>query len=297
MKKHTFIYLCLIVAILSAALTLLGFYLHSRYCLKHFFEDWKSETNQKMIQVVYPDLLYDKEQNILFDLGEILEVEQKHGFVEDVYCVRNSRIYFCYSTHTNSTLYDEWHIASVSVDGDDFQEHFHNTEDPTKGQYEQLAYADQNERAVGGLYHNGKIFLRGETKIFAYDIDTDTVADAENLPTLEHSFTISKDNQQLLIENTKTNERRTVTLQSMAKTNAYVNQLLRLHSGEALDYFFADAVSIDGEIYIICSVVGFFRTFSLTFQYDFANDEVKFVSLLQMYDSTHASYSIVPFLK
>ena len=298
MKKTTIVCLCLICLVVLILLSGFGLYLHSQYCLKHFFEDWTSESDQKMLQVSYSDRLYDKNQNFLFDIGEILNVEQGNGFVEEVYCVRNNRIYFCYSTSTHSLQYEEWHIASLSLGGEDFQEHFHNMEDPIrdgKHLYEKLSYAYREDHSIGGLYHNGKIFLRTQTKNFAYDIDTDTVTEVENLPTLKYTFTVSEDNQQLLIENTKTNENRTVTLQSMAKINAYAEQLLDIHSDDAFDYFFANAVSVDEEIYIICEVVGFAYIFSLMFEYDFANNEVHFVSLLMGGDATIDNYSIVPF--
>lgn len=194
MKKYKIVCLCLICFATLILLFGLGFYLHSRHCFKHFFDDWVSESDQKIIQVLYPDHLYDKNQNFLFDIDEILNVEQGGGFVEEVYCVRNDRIYFCYSTY--SSPYEEWHIASVSLRGEDFQEHFCNTEDSIsqgKYLYDKLSYASGEEHLIGGLYHNGKIFLRSQTKCFAYDINTDTVTEVDTLPTLEYTFTVSED--------------------------------------------------------------------------------------------------------
>ena len=81
----------IIVAIVLTIAIILSIVIHldNKYNLRHFFDDWESEMAASYIQVMGGRHGYDKSSNSMFEMNRDAEV---------VFCVRNDRIYFGYST-------------------------------------------------------------------------------------------------------------------------------------------------------------------------------------------------------
>ena len=164
MKKLIIILLAMaavIAVILSVVIPL-----DTKYNLRNFFQELQSESSASYIQVLFRQFVQDKDGNPLFE-----EKDLEKGTLKIVFCARNNRVYFGYTSKVPETKaqYRIWHIASVDMQGKDFQEHYvGNLFDDAviSPDFMDLStYSDRYER-YGGFYDGeGRIFLRGNPKI------------------------------------------------------------------------------------------------------------------------------------
>lgn len=144
----------------------------------------------------------------------------------------------------------------------------------------------------GGLYANGKIYLKGISKTIAYDIQTGTVQESE-IPPSKYVWSIEDRGSRITIENTEQGETKTLTLEEMSKTNAYAQQLsgLSLHDDSR---FFVKAKVVDDDVYIIGEVLNWWgEAFAVVFKYDFSTNQVFYVSAIKVEDGVSTNYSFV----
>ena len=278
----------IIVAIVLTIAIILSIVIHldNKYNLRHFFDDWESEMAASYIQVMGGRHCYDKNSNSMFEMNRDAEV---------VFCVRNDRIYFGYSTRDpeiSEVQYNLWHIASVNTEGEDFREHYKSNlscgvldsiDFDDMSVYPKEYEPDYTYKGFGGLYdEDGHIYLHGKTKTICYDIDEDETTEVEKLPEQRYSWSITSDNRSVTISDG--NISRTITLESIAENNSYAKRLLSLSDyktntgGSFLEFCF-DHIKVCGEhIYIINRILNWNgESRAIVFDYDFDTEQVVYV--------------------
>lgn len=271
--------------------------LDTKYNLRNFFQELQSESSASYIQVLFRQFVQDKEDNLLFE-----EKDLEKGTLEIVFCARNNRVYFGYSSKVPETKaqYKIWHIASVDMQGKDFQEHYvGNLFDDAviSPDFMDLStYSDRYER-YGGFYDGeGRIFLRGNAKIICFYPDTDHVEEVEKLPDNPYTWEI-KDCQSITISDGIT--QKTITLESMAEKSACAKQIATLSSYKDWDgksflrHFFQEVKVVGNQVYLLCEVVNWVGVnFAVEFQYDFQTEQVTYMTSQKISDSITTNYSI-----
>ena len=295
MKKLIIILLAMaavIAVILSVVIPL-----DTKYNLRNFFQELQSESSASYIQVLFRQFVQDKDDNPLFE-----EKDLEKGTLEIVFCARNNRVYFGYSSKVPETKaqYKIWHIASVDMQGKDFQEHYvGNLFDDAviSPDFMDLStYSDRYER-YGGFYDGeGRIFLRGNPKIICFYPDTGHVEEAEKLPDNPYTWEI-KDHQSITISDGTT--QKTITLESMAEKSACAKQIATLSSYKNWDEksflcnFFKEVKVVGNQVYLLCEVLNWVGArFAVEFQYDFQTEQVTYMTSQKISDTITFNYSI-----
>ena len=290
--------ICLVIVAVLIVITVLTVTFDIRYNMRHYFNDWEQEDDEDIVHILSNrsvDGLYQ------VNLGDCVD-----GLIEEVYCVRNERIYFFYSTAIPDSYPDRiWHIASIGVNGEKLTDHFADNlfyETNPLGysyRYKQLCYESPTSENYGGIYSNGKIYLHGKDITVVYDIDNDTVCETEGYPIGKYRWNI-EDHKAITIEDTEQNIFRTVTLESMAEHNDYAKELLNLStrkiwSGDSpTKQIFAKVKIIDNQIYIVCEVLNWLgESFAVIFRYDISSDEIRYLSSKKVGDIVSSNYSFV----
>ena len=271
--------------------------LDTKYNLRNFFQELQSESSASYIQVLFRQFVQDKEDNLLFE-----EKDLEKGTLEIVFCARNNRVYFGYSSKVPETKaqYKIWHIASVDMQGKDFQEHYvGNLFDDAviSPDFMDLStYSDRYER-YGGFYDGeGRIFLRGNPKIICFYPDTGHVEEVEKLPDNPYTWEI-KDCQSITISDGTT--QKTITLESMAEKSACAKQIATLSSYKDWDgksflrHFFQEVKVVGNQVYLLCEVLNWVGArFAVEFQYDFQTEQVTYMTSQKISDTITTNYSI-----
>ena len=299
MKKLIIILLAataVIAVILSVVIPL-----DTKYNLRNFFQELQSESSASYIQVLFRQFVQDKDGNPLFE-----EKDLEKGTLEIVFCARNNRVYFGYTSKVPETKaqYRIWHIASVDMQGKDFQEHYvgnlfddlfdDSVESP--GFRDLSTYSDQYKR-YGGFYDGeGRIFLRGNAKIICFYPDTGHVEEVEKLPDNPYTWEI-KDCQSITISDGIT--QKIITLESMAEKSACAKQIATLSSYKNWDgksflcNFFQEVKVVGNQVYLLCEVLNWVGVrFAVEFQYDFQTEQVTYMTSQKISDTITSNYSI-----
>ena len=113
MKKAKKLILFIMIVVILIVITI-SIVIVNKYNMQHYFDDWKPETDVNILHTIGRGYVEG------MDLGKYI-----NGRIEEVYCIKNKRIYFCYSTAVPDSYPNrEWHIASVGITGEDFTEHY-----------------------------------------------------------------------------------------------------------------------------------------------------------------------------
>lgn len=289
--KDNFILILLIVVCITITVGII--ILDQKYNMRHYFDNWTSETDEEIVHVLNDSFVYGR-----LDLQRYV-----NGLIKEVYCVRNERIYFCYITDSNSNSTEDWHIASIEINGQNLIDHYSgNLFDKSNSlgfsyEYERLAYQTYDANNYGGLYSNNKIYLHGKDKTVVYDIDSNTLNETSDYPISRYICNINE-HKTITIEDTEQNLSKTITLESMAENNAYSEKLLKLSSRKNWDgtsptkRLFSMVKVVDDQIYIICSVLNWNgEAFAVVFKYDFLSSSTAYVSFQKVGDRVDSNYS------
>lgn len=156
MKKKS-VYVILIVSIVLVWAFLISAILISnkKNNFNDIFNTWYPETDERVVSVLRTEILSDGKERL--NLNERLQ----NGRVNEVFCILNKRIYFCYETYDADR--DIWHIASTDVAGSEVTDHFEGCMLPnSRGQtYRKLSYDSPpyhvpGEEKYGGYYSDKK---------------------------------------------------------------------------------------------------------------------------------------------
>ena len=293
MRKYIIILVTIILIV--ATLSIVAF-LDIKFNLRHFFKDLQPESPELCIQVVYNNEIQDQYGNSLFK-EETLE----RGNLGIVFCARGNRDYFGYATGVPETTaqYKIWHIASVVMQGMDFQEHFAgNLFDDTviSPEFRDISiYSDRTEN-FGGYYDGeGRIYLHGNVKTVCFYMETDRAEEVEKLPNCPFTWEI-EDHQSITIS--YGNIQKAITLESMAEKSSNAKQISGLSSYKRwnrksfLSDFFQYVKVINDQIYILCEVMNWNgEAFAVVFKYDFNTEQTFYVMSEKISDRVSTNYA------
>ncbi len=294
--KRIMIIICAIAVILSVVITTI-IQLDSKYNMRHYFDNWQAEVDEEIAPVLNDYYVYYRDKKV--DLHDI-----SPGYIREVYCVNDDRIYFCYSTSVlDSGAGVMWHIASIGLDGENLINHyscnlFDKSDYLTQDRYIRLSYQEYNENYYGGFYDDNKIYLHGIDRTVVYDICNDTACEVNEYPISRYRWNFNETHSEVTIEDCEQNLCKTVTLESMAEKNNYAKKLLELSSrkiwsGESSTYkIFSMVRTVEDQIYLICEVLNWNgESFAVVFQYDFSLEHVLYVSSTKTSDLVNSRYS------
>ncbi len=293
MKKLIIIYAVIVLIGMVISVIVLD----AKYNMRHYFDDWEPETDEEIIHVLSDTFIYYHLESMNLD-------DYVNGRIEEVYCVKNDRIYFCYSTSDSDTRRNlVWHIASVGINGENLTDHYSGNlfkEPHLFGDsyvYERLSYHSYDENLYGGFYSNDKIYLHGNGGNIVYDIMCGTASEIDEHPIGKYRWRI-ENHQKITIEDTEQNIFRTITLESMAEQNSYAQKLLELSSrkintGDSSTYKILSKMKVvDDRIYIVCEVLNWNgESFSIVFRYDFSSEKVTYLSFFKVFDLVDSRYT------
>lgn len=297
MKKIILFIVCLLL-LLAVAL----FFLDFKYNLRHFFDNWESEAEDSCLHIVNDyNSVYNKMGNRLFDLNGV----SPEGTIKKAVCVQNDRIYFVYGTKDVNTKHGRiWHIALVNINGEDVKEHYFGNlsdSDSICPDLNDLSTISNKSEQYGVLYDSGQIVLIGNQKKVVFDIEKETIAEADEIPAGKYTWQIDN-HQSVEIHSLESDIVKTITLEEMAQKNEYAKKLFSLSSRKnwngrsPTQNFFESVKVIDEKIYLICTVYNWNgESFAIVFRYDFPSDSFYFLSEKSVGGNMESNYSFVPY--
>jgi len=298
MKKRSkwTIIISLLLVVTSAFIVLLQF--EKKYSLRHYFDDWESES-EGVFALTY---LGNSIQYPGMDHYEMVfqDVEELDFYADWIYSIENGRIYFLGSEQDENQELTNWRIASMKTDKSDLQIHYQIDVMKHEKYYDLSNSLQKTMNPVcGGIYDDHHIYIKAYDTIVAYDIMNDTVETVDSLPSCTYSIDANSFDYVVISKNNESG--RTITPESMAKTNAYVSKLLELEQcrtidGESfLENFFIYARVLDGEIYLVCRIYNLYGfSDAILFQYDYETDTVRYVTAGQSYEDVSWYTSFIP---
>ena len=157
--------------------------------LESQFDTWASEKNENIHNVWANQFVYLESGKI-----DLCDYVADKIFLE-VFLEQDGVLYFCYADRVESEYPRQiWNLASLNLaTGEErvlFSDELSSVEKAEGYEYSQLAYCSNRDVLYGGLYENGKIFLKGSEKIIAYSITDKTVQEIASLPTGNYSWDI-----------------------------------------------------------------------------------------------------------
>jgi len=302
MKKRSkwTIIISLLLVVTSAFIVLLQF--EKKYSLRHYFEDWKSESDDQFASVLYGTSLQYPGTH---QYEKIFQDVKLDFWAEMIYSIENGRVYFFGSEDDTDQKLSSWKIASMKTDKTDVKIHY-EVKVPSVFKYYDLSNTDldyiqfgAHPEKYGGLYDDHKIYLKTDSGICVYDIINDSIAPIDALPQSEYAIDTFRTSCVVI---TKDNEpSRTITLESMAKTNAYVNQLLEFNNNRTLngktflEDIFSYARVLNGEIYLVCRVYNLYEApYVIVFRYEYDTDSVYYVTSAESGEHVEVFYAFIP---
>lgn len=294
MKKAKKLILFIMIVVILIVITISIVIVNNKYNMQHYFDDWKPETDVNILHTIGRGYVEG------MDLGKYI-----NGRIEEVYCIKNKRIYFCYSTAVPDSYPNrEWHIASVGITGEDFTEHYGGNlfsgSNPVGYSYEYLCLSYQSSPNIGqygGFYADHKIYLHGDRTTVVYDTQNGILSETDRYPVSPYVWSINE-HKNVVIENREQNITRNLTLESMAEQNLYAKELLNLSTKKTWDGtsltedIFSKLKIVDDRIYIVCEVLNWNgESFAVVFLYDFASENVLYVSSQKVGDRVDSNYS------
>ena len=295
MKKNLKKMILTILILVCAVALILVLFLEAKYSLRHYFDDWEAEIDEKIASVCadylvkYPDSDKFEDLHIGFPCA-----------LRTVYSIENGRIYALAQQDSQDGAKDKWIIMSMKTDKTDAQIHY-ETEVSDYEKYYDLANSAQKElnSSCGGMYDNHHIYIKAYDRIVAYDIVNDTVEAVEDLPESEYCYRIEK--SQKIIISKQGEEDRILTLDKMALTNEYAAALFSLRDYKAwsgrsfVDAFFRYIRELNGKLYVVCQVHNRYgKSFAIVFQYDYDTDSVYYVTSSTSGEYVSMHYSFIP---
>lgn len=294
--------LIVVLAILVATVVVLDMKLN----IGRHISGWTPESDEEVLNVRWNTEVDFKDHTL-----NLYEKYEYNGFKirpMEIFCINAERIWFVFSSGIKSTdgLGSLWHIASIKLDGSDFVVNYTcnlfdiSDYNGSKDGYSRLAYKNDDDNLCGGIYINGKIYLRGRDHSVEYDIATNTGREMEEFPKARYKAIFSEDFKQITISDCEQNIAKTISLESMASENEYAKKIVDVVSGKTgvwVDSGNFSVVKITGDrIIIIYSIMNAWgHSISAVFDYNFSSEEVRFMSSGGEFPTYAKDYSLVTF--
>lgn len=210
---------------------------------------------------------YDKAALVVSDRyvkisDKIIKIEMPNAActIFDVYCVEKGKIYFAYGTG------GIWNVASTDFSGKKITVYYKYE---NAGKYERLSCLSDYDNVMGGLYNNGKIYLKGNEGIIELELNTQQVKFVPKMP--DKSYKWTADNGKFTVNNKE------IKLDEMAKKNSNAYEIKEI--ADKHNNTFIDEIScIDNNVYIVGTVTNPLGIkYGVLFRYDEENESYKYL--------------------
>lgn len=259
-NKKRIITIITAVIVLLAAAVLGGYYYLSNYA------SYTPEEYGKISVAV-------SDRYVILDNKKIkLQTPEISANILDVFCVDRGRIYFLYERQTTNTVNPHtWIIASTDLEGKNIVMYYKYF---NAGEYNRLSLCTDYSQLKGGLYLDGKIYLKADDGIIVFDLQKEAVEEVEKMPECAYDLSSDEKAGTVYISQKKLKEKREISLDTVAAKNGNAAAVKQLGDA-ALHKIYC----VNGEIYITGSVKGKFgQSYGVLFKYDFESDTYKYVN-------------------
>lgn len=251
--------------------------------LKHPLSKWVPETAEKYIFVEYNDYLIYDSQRVSYNDTIRVKTDSTGGSLNEVLCVNDDVMYYVYKEYDKSANKFVWVLASLNLESEEFKTLYVMRHDKYQEKYIKLSYVSDYKDKCGGMYEDGKIYLKSEKQTISYNINTQETDEHAELPTRRYTWELSiKDKCAYIVDNDK-DITRTITLESMAKDNSYAKRLKKVTDFPffmwSTEYSINEIKCQDDQIYLKLS----FLTpkgvlYDVVFKYDLEADKLQFLT-------------------
>lgn len=186
---------------------------------------------------------YDKAAVVVSDRYVVLadktiKIESPSAACEifDVYCIEQGKVFFAYGTG------GIWNVASTDFTGKNITVYYKYE---NAGKYERLSCLSDYKDAMGGLYNNGKIYLKGNEGIVELNLASQEVKMVKALPAKSYYWT--NDNGTFRVG--KKNDLKEITIDNMAKKNSSAYEIKEI-ADKKNSKFITEISCINDQVYI-----------------------------------------------
>ncbi len=241
------------------------------------FEMNQYEPENTPVTYVHFDTIHMGDEVI--NLDSVLDNE--NYIVEQVFCVDENKIYFCYRYSENDKVY--WCLATVDIVTSEFNIVFEECFDFEHNRYNVVVSKDYKERS--GYFYDNKIIITDYSRLIEYDINTAICSEYQyadyNHPCMDLSWEISHNNGAISLYGQT--DKAFINKEILSSKSDVAKKIIDknnhdIWSGEnSLTYFFDSVQIVNDEVYLICSVLGYFgSTYALIFCCDLAEQEYNY---------------------
>lgn len=273
-KRHIPIIVLLIVCFLG--INGLVFIKNCNYIDTFEMNQYESE-NTPMMYVHFNTIYMGDE---VINLDSVLDNE--NYIVEQVFCVDENKIYFCYRYRENANV--NWCLATVETETLKVNIIFKETFSFEHNRYDVVVSKDYKERS--GYFYDNKIIITDYSKLIEYNINTAVCSEYEyadyNHPCMDLSWKTSPNNGAISLY--RQTDKWFINKEILSSKSDVAKKIIdknahNIWSGDnSLMYFFDSVQIVNGEVYLICSVLGYFgSTYALVFCCDLAEQEYNYV--------------------
>lgn len=259
---------------------------------------WKPESDDNNMYVEFQEyLLYDS-QRVSYNDTIMEKTAPEGGSLVEVFCVEGDTMYYVYKKRDNNENKFNWVLASWNFNSEEFKILYVMKHDKSSVTYQKLSYVSDGEDICGGMYEGGKIYLKSESEVVAYDIKTQEINEHAELPMRRYIWEFSMEKDRAYVLDTEKGITKTISMETMAKQNSYANQLNELRkekiSAGRSNRIFKSIKCQDGQIYLILSLSNSNCLFyDFVFKYDFETEQILYLTYFKAWDY-HNDYHFAP---
>ena len=193
-----------------------------------------------------------------------LQTPSKASKVVDVFCVERGRIYFAYGIEST------WGIASMDMQGKNITVYYKYE---NAGKYQRLSTLSDYTDALGGLYYESKIYLKGNDGIFVLDLNKEEVTETKEMPGIDYKWTVQDGKATFGKADSKGPQ--SLSLYDIAE-KSHVGSALKSLGGNS--GVITEINSSNGSIFFVGQITGKFGIkYAVLFRYDTETDTYKYL--------------------
>lgn len=294
MRRFLSVLLAMIIVLLSCGGC-------SRTKINNMFDSFEVETPEPVAYVYYNTLVF-QDKTLNFD--KLLKTKKFH----EVYVIQNDIVWFGYSD-TEKTINGgkQWHIASVTPDGNDLNVVYSGTfclDENADRYYKQYnnSHKEELNLSANGFYDDGKIILTDHVKTVEFDLNT---VSSQEVSTQDYDFPTLPVQVEILDYETitfcKNSEQKTFNTETGEITSKAFKKMMELKTekdweGESyLSELFDQVQMVNDQIFILCRVTNWLgETHAIAFQYDFEKNACQYAFHCFMGDIISNDLYVVP---
>ena len=243
----------------------------------------KMETETMPVYVCYRSIYINGEK-----INSDKFIEGESGDIDEIFVIKDSRIWFLWSIYNKPCDTEIWNITSVAMDGTDRKVHwsgdFCNSESADYSYTRKANRWNEYYTTANGYYHDGKIVLTDHDKLVEYNMADNTATEykASEYEYPEVPLIIDIQEHQKIYF-TKEAETKVIDLDTAAQNSEAFKKIKELEEkkdwqGVSLLFYLFDNVQIaNGDVFIICRIINYGgETHAVVFKYDFYTNTCKY---------------------